>query len=141
MADLLPCPFCGRPAHLVIEDEFCRIRCHQCGATGSPSDPIREEDTIAAWNRRAPVAGWQPIETAPKDGTHVLVAFDNPPYSEHWTFQQRPPTVAHWFGPAPLPGLRAGGWYLSVSHNDGGRIDPTHWMPLPAAPVDGGEDA
>lgn len=48
---------------------------------------------------------WRDIRTAPQDGTHVLVRFEG---------TMRPPTVAHWFGPPDLPGLRAGGWYLSV---------------------------
>lgn len=51
--ELKPCPFCGGKAHLVIGDEFCHIRCHQCGATGALADAIRESDAIAAWNRRA----------------------------------------------------------------------------------------
>jgi len=42
-----------------------------------------------------------------------------------------PPTVAHWFGPPPLPGLRAGGWYLSVQQLEGPQIHPTRWMPVP----------
>ena len=52
MSDLKPCPHCNGPAHIVIGDEFCRIRCSQCGATGGPADAIRESDAIAAWNRR-----------------------------------------------------------------------------------------
>jgi len=80
--------------------------------------------------------GWQQIESAPQDGTHILVCFADPPYSKHWTFMQRPPTVAHWFGPPNLPGLRAGGWYLSVNQSDSDRIHPTHWMPLPHPPAE-----
>ncbi len=76
---------------------------------------------------------WQDIATAPKDGTHVLVAFG--PYDNGRTFDQSPPTVAHWFGPPPLPGLRAGHWYLSVQTYEGPSIFPTHWMPLPAPPT------
>lgn len=80
--------------------------------------------------------GWHDIATAPRDGTHILVCFDKPPYGEHWTFQQSPPTVAHWFGPPDLPGLRAGGWYLSVHHSDSERIQPTHWRLLPDPPAE-----
>jgi len=53
IAELLPCPFCGGEAHLVIEDEFSRFRCSQCGATGAPAEYGREYDATAAWNRRA----------------------------------------------------------------------------------------
>ena len=131
MADLLPCPFCGGPAHLVIEDEFCRIRCHQCGATGSPSDPIREEDTIAAWNRRAPIAGWRDMKDAPKDGTRILLGCFATEFRERLGHT----AVDYWH--SLIAGDNFDGW---------GRFNaafwpPTHWMPLPAAPVDGGEDA
>lgn len=76
-----------------------------------------------------PADGWQDISTAPKDGTHVLVCFDG---------TMTPPTVAHWFGPPPLPGLRAGDWYLSVQQLEGPSINPTHWRPLPATPSNPG---
>lgn len=72
----------------------------------------------------APTPGWQPIETAPRDGTHVLVMLDG----------NLPPTSAHWFGPADWPGLRSGGWYLSVQQHEGPRLHPTHWQPLPEPP-------
>jgi hypothetical protein len=66
--------------------------------------------------------GWRDLSTAPTDGTHILVRFDG---------TSSPPTVAHWFGPPPLPGLRAGGWYLSVQQLEGPQIHPTRWMPVP----------
>lgn len=76
--------------------------------------------------------GWRDIETAPRDGTHVFVCDQSDP---SFPFSQRPPTVAHWFGPPDLPGLRAGGWYLSVSYNEQPKLHGlTHWMPLPAPP-------
>lgn len=86
------------------------------------------------------MTGWRPIAEAPRDGTHLLVCFADPPYGPHWAFDQRPPTVAHWFGPADLPGLRAGGWYLSVTQQDSERIYPTHFMPLPPPPEVTGHD-
>ena len=53
---------------------------------------------------------WQPIETAPKDGTEIL-AWDG---IEH--------KIARWDEPS--------GWFLS----DWMRCYPTHWQPLPAPP-------
>lgn len=76
---------------------------------------------------------WQDISTAPKDGTHIFVCDQSDP---SFSFSQRPPTVAHWFGPPDLPGLRSGGWYLSVSYNEQPRLQGlTHWQPLPPAPA------
>lgn len=66
--------------------------------------------------------GWQPIETAPKDGRDFLV----------WNRENR---------------VRKARWYersssdlgISLYEGDGvnsfkGGIQPTHWMPLPAPP-------
>jgi hypothetical protein len=72
----------------------------------------------------SPSAGWRPIDTAPKDGTHILARGVRGEVS--------PPTTVHWFGPPDLPGLRAGGWYISVQQDEGPKVHPTHWMPLPA---------
>lgn len=80
---------------------------------------------------------WQDIGTAPRDGTHILVCDRS---DDSFPFSQRPPTVAHWFGPPDLPGLRAGGWYLSVSHTEQPRLQGlTHWAPLPSPPSKEGE--
>lgn len=75
---------------------------------------------------------WQPIETAPKDGTHILV----------WTHASVTTYVVCWADAAK--GIRKyltaesgaeRGWHLAW---DGTLFDrehePTHWMPLPAAP-------
>lgn len=70
---------------------------------------------------------WQPIETAPKDGTHILVR--TVPPGIRVTYMTHPPTVAHWFG--PVDDENDGGWYLSVSQTEQPAIYPTEWMPLP----------
>lgn len=77
-----------------------------------------------AWSRfeaavQAPaVQAWQPIETAPQDGTVVLAMLPDSdvPQTVRWS-------------------LKDGCW--SVAFDDWhlrGRDTPTHWMPLPAAP-------
>ncbi len=77
--------------------------------------------------------GWQPIETAPQDGTHILVG----------TFPASPGHItvatAHWFGPVmQRAGFEPAGWALSVNyngeHSGHGVESPTHWLPLPAPP-------
>lgn len=58
---------------------------------------------------------WLPIETAPKDGTQILV------FRRHEEGYERSRIgVDHWEG---------GTWWRSRRD-----MMPTHWMPLPAAP-------
>ena len=60
---------------------------------------------------------WQPIETAPKDGTRVLLCIDHGEWGDKvWT------------------GLWGDGWMVSYGK---ARTEPTHWMPLPKAPANG----
>jgi hypothetical protein len=70
---------------------------------------------------------WQPIETAPKDGTRVLAFWPN--IFGHGNATQ----TESWFGP------RAADWgeacWQSAFEWDDGHNTPTHWMPLPAPPV------
>jgi hypothetical protein len=70
---------------------------------------------------------WQPIETAPKDGTIVLVWG----YHEDNLEDEDPATRRPW--PAWVS-VQKHIWWLA----DGLRQvkDPTHWMPLPEAPAD-----
>lgn len=64
---------------------------------------------------------WQPIETAPKDGTPILAY--NPvtgPYQTRHEDGEWP--MADWYkGDPDHPGI----WYPR----------PSHWMPLPTAPL------
>ena len=63
---------------------------------------------------------WQPIETAPKDGTEIL-AFA--------TFERRDfIAVAQWADADPEFPNTVAGWFWDYA------IRPTHWMPLPEPP-------
>lgn len=68
---------------------------------------------------------WQPIETAPKDGTHVLGFW--PGFGG-----LAPATIETWWG----EGLdRAKGHTWQSTYEEGeGEYGPTHWMPLPVPP-------
>lgn len=69
---------------------------------------------------------WHPIETAPKDGTQILVWGD--PYSYDWAiFIVRYVQINKWSG-----------WQTWDSADQ----EPTHWMPLPQPPsVPAGKDS
>ena len=71
---------------------------------------------------------WQRIETAPRDGTHVL-AYRVPP-GIRFTSLTNPPTVVHWFDDPEEPGFYTSVNELAPEHP----FNPTHWMPLPAPP-------
>jgi hypothetical protein len=73
--------------------------------------PAVEEAIARAYRDGAMAVEWQPIETAPKDGTRFLYAWRDPEDGE-WTI-----AVGFWSRP---------------SDDDVGPI--THWMPLPAPP-------
>ena len=60
---------------------------------------------------------WQPIETAPTDGSAVLLY----PYMDDWA------NMYVVYGYATLDGE----WFSTV---DGLTFEPTHWMPLPEPP-------
>lgn len=66
--------------------------------------------------RSLPRAGWQPIETAPKDGTWVLL------------YEQPQPG---WSAPAHVAQWSRGEWQEAGEY---GVNDATHWQPLPEAP-------
>jgi len=65
---------------------------------------------------------WKPIETAPKDGTDILVCVTHNLSADEWETMQ----WVDW----QVPGME---WPVFTD-----RIDipfqPTHWMPLPAPP-------
>lgn len=71
---------------------------------------------------------WQPIETAPKDGTIVLTA--------HKTKDGIRVVPAQWRASRLHASLTLFGWHLcqwsdlNIEHS----LSPTHWMPLPAPP-------
>lgn len=85
---------------------------------------------MAAERLRANV--WQPIESAPLDGTRVLLWME--PHDAISEREQEEPCVVIgyyvvWSERSKREGMRDGwSWYGPV------RCKPTHWRPLPAGP-------
>jgi hypothetical protein len=120
-----PCPLCGSSSapRETQEDELCR-ECHGNGVV-----KIHHGVSVCprcrgrCWEPASPLGpsageGWQPIETAPKDGTTVLL-FD--PANEEI---ERGVDV----------GFFHGGVFEWLWSRDACNGNPTHWMPLPAPP-------
>lgn len=85
------------------------------------------------------VAGWMPIETAPKDGTEIMLARGDRVTLGSWMKPDELPRLIYRDGFAPEEEWDEFESYWASS--DGGFTEeepPTHWMPRPTAPVQPG---
>jgi len=107
-------------------------------AIAHPSAPVQPEPEQSMGHQAGPSgsthaaeagssSAWQPIETAPKDGTHII-AFrpSDPAHIEgmYWADYEDGSGSWHWSydGDSPVEGAQ-----------------PTHWMPEPPAPANSGQ--
>lgn len=79
-------------------------------------------------------AGWKPIESAPKDGTDILLTNGVHVSCGHWHYDEGGTTEhrdldGRYIGQDDRDGFA--GW---LDWMGGMTPNPTHWMPLPAAP-------
>ena len=70
---------------------------------------------------------WKPIETAPKDGTDVILLWKGS-VEFGWYNVQRNPKFGEWSF------YFSGSAAYSASNRDPNCPNPTHWMPLPDPP-------
>lgn len=121
MSELLPCPFCGKtPNCSSASGEEGKISiCFECpdGCSVSKAMPTHDE-AVGAWNARR--IFWQPIASAPKDGTEILAfaVCDGKPVID----------VTWWRQEKDKKGFVRWGEFNSTYW------PATHWMPLPPAP-------
>lgn len=134
--ELKPCPFCGnscatvtntremeRPSACFMYTVVCDATQDGCGTTMGYA--FEKDEAINAWNNRhgaGDAEAWQTIESAPKDGTKVLLCHSG--YAHPFYDRDRMPRV--W-----VDFFRGGSWYNTAPSGL-----PTHWRPLPAPPND-----
>jgi hypothetical protein len=75
--------------------------------------------------------GWQPIETAPRDESWVLLTGGKIDYG--WDGETQPPVVVGQWGKDFSEPCWQFAWYDSGYYGEYEK--PTHWMPLPELPV------
>lgn len=142
MSDAKPpayyCPNCGctRCGNTFPSDALSKARTYAdsiemelalsesvCGRLNEENDSLQAQ--VEALRAEKRVSEWQPIETAPKDGTEVLIG--------RFLDGKLPTKAVASFHPSE--GWRdAGdiGWGGMYAH-----VRPTHWMPLPSPPNSG----
>ena len=117
-----PCPFCES----TDLRKTMSVKCMGCGAQANAN----------LWNNRPTIeaqSAWMPIETAPKDGSRIVVGRDMGP----WGFVRG---IAHW---EDIRGIS--GWVTTAAFSEPpgvlGLGDPTHWLAASAVtrPNCGGE--
>ena len=130
--ELKPCPFCGGDIVRTIIDDIAYMTnphtavCKECGACGPNTHS--SESAIVDWNTRpeedrlrariAELEGaqkWRPTDSAPKDGTDILLAWKNSDdiviawwNATGWTWHEAPTVYASdecrgWLPLPPLP--------------------------------------
>lgn len=122
MSDLIPCPFCGGEAMRAINADKAKCSTAKCLLA-------KKWVPIAAWNTRheeaaraTPPYGWLPIESAPKDGTPVMLAIGSYPAD----------VVIGWWNENICADNKPGAWMYR-----GWKLaTPTHWMPTAPPPGD-----
>jgi hypothetical protein len=145
--DLLPCPFCGERRIFLNEPadghRYGSVNCPAC-LVHMPEEvrDAEHHELIDCWNTRA--TGWQPIETAPKDGSKIDLLFEYPRGRQN-ECQWREGGIygdGDWYWSKPQWGCQPGlgiDWHLlpesewTTEHYP--NMAPTHWMPLPAPPT------
>lgn len=72
---------------------------------------------------------WQPIETAPKDGSPILV------FCETLRRDRDAVYVCRWTTPLKIDIYSGGpGYWVEAGGEQYAEYKPTHWMPLPEPP-------
>lgn len=102
-----------------LESGFTTIECLGCGFCSNAGICSACQSRIAsALSLAAKQEVWQPIESAPKDGTEVLT------YDRNWSDHG---VAISWYAKAY--------WQVQERDDPTTHHHPTHWQPLPPSPI------
>ena len=81
-------------------------------------------------------SAWRPIETAPKDGTTILLHHQAETEWREPECNDVNTVVASWWEEEPDENGELGDWicYMDLPRDPACPFKPTHWMPLPDPP-------
>jgi len=112
--------------------------CDYCGAEhDNIYDGLCDKHLGIMDSKKLNQSSWQPIKTAPKDGTEIMAIFCN-----DYGYQEKPTIYGPWTA-AYRRGKWMGSWdgaNVIESQSDFGTdykqtdLDPTHWQPMPKPP-------
>lgn len=136
--ELLPCPFCGSTEmRLIPFGKYFKIACEAPMCCYGPQ-AITPDETNEAWNTRPLeqqlaakvremelMTSWRPIESAPRDGTRIRLGNPKMTWDGYW--------MDDYFFENDSLSDPVSGWLLNDEMGTQGF--PTHWLPLPKAPV------
>lgn len=131
------CPYCE------IERQQAEICTLMERVTGLRSEVISLRSPLIQAQRMEVPSGWQPIDTAPKDGTKIILARSgwwndsgSEVGSDQWKkdiWDNAKRVYGFWWAVLGFWSAKWGNW------NDGfepaGLADPNYWMPLPDPPA------
>lgn len=132
--ELKACPFCGgRDIRDFGGLAWSMIpECRGCGARAMGPFSEGKRNPVDVWNTRA--AHWKPIESAPKDGTAILLTNGKDVAEGHWYFEEGGTTEHRDLDGRYIDQTESDGYDGWLDWDGGMQPDPTHWMPLPAPP-------
>jgi hypothetical protein len=110
----------------------------QCTCSACTTFDLSIRHALAKQSETPPVAEWQPMETAPKDGSLILCLTKHyGPLPLRWgEFGEGSIAREKWkIGEGPIGGF----WWSDSIHNWTQTCETTHWMPLPSSRPTKGE--
>ena len=127
-----PAPCARHCEATAYEIEIRRLRHDIERHVGIATEAIQEAEQLraelAASREREARMLWQPIETAPRDGSYVLVS------NGHgvWVARFKSVYQSGWKPPSPWQSMMLNHDHIPSAKRNG---SPTHWMPLQAPPA------